>query len=204
MIKSNLLFDINKLLPRPIPEQAKFEEDYYRFLSAFPDIVDEAFNLTTVARKRKDVRAINRNWFANEMSGNIGFLIMREFPHYVKNVRGTYCLNLNFEYECYVKRLTQSLQPSYKHSDTSWANYNQRAMSPNDQVPIIYIGYKATKTNDDILGCYAVCIQGMKRLWVSDLNAIAPPSFGAITNSKPIVPLQPEVKVGIKVAKKAK
>lgn len=202
--KGTYLFDINKLLPRPLPVQEKFERDYYDFLSVIPDIIDQAFEMTVKARRMKDPRAVNRNWFANEMSGNLAFLIMRKFPAYVKMVRGTYCLNLNFEYECYVKRLTSALQPSYRHSDTSWANFNQRAMSIKEQLPIIYIGYKASKTNDKILGSYAVCLQGKNRLWVSDLNALTPPSYGTASNVSPVTPQQPEVAVGVRIKKKAK
>lgn len=196
--KGNLLFDLDKLLPRPIPAQARFEADYYDFLTTMPQLVETAFFMAIDARKRKDPRAVNKNWFANEMSGNIAFLVMREFPQYVKFVRGTYCLNLNYEYECYVKKLTNTLKPSYKHSNTSWANYNQKAQSATEQLPVIYIGYTANKSNDKILGCYAVCRRGNERLWVSDLTAIDLPSFGVDKDTIPDASVDVQVRVRAK------
>ena len=205
--KSTYLFDINKLIPRPIPEQARFEEDYMDLLSRMPELVERAYELTDEARRRKRPRSINKNWFSNEMSGNLADLISAEFPEYVRLVRGTYCLNLNFEYECYVKRLSvRGLRPSYKHSNTSWANVNQKSLSAKDAAPIIFIGYSANKTNDQIRGVYAVCIKGKERLWVSDLTALAPPD--ALSPSVTITPTPPkaptpEVQVGVRAKKKA-
>lgn len=205
--KITTLFDIHKLLPRPIPEQEKFERDNLSFLTKFPELVSEAYRITDEARSNKKPRSINQNWFANEMSGNLAELVSSHFPEYVSLARGTYYLNFNFQYECYVKRLTgKKLAPSYHHSKTSWANLNQRSISSDEIVPVIYIGYKANKSNDKILGCYAVCFKGKDRLWVSDLDALDGRDYGSTTTIAPQAPapsVTPEVQVGVRAKRKA-
>ncbi len=72
MNKVNYLFDINKLVLRPIPDQRAFEMEYYEFLTRLPDLINQAFQLTRSEMKRKRPLSINRNWFANT---NIGFSV---------------------------------------------------------------------------------------------------------------------------------
>lgn len=203
MSKVNYLFDMAKLVQRPIPEQREFEITHFDFLTAIPVLTTQAFELTTAERKSKTPLSVNRMWFANTMNGNLLALVAAEFPEYVRSTgRGSHCLLLDNKYECYLKKLTNSLFPSYNHSKTSRALCNQEAMNEKDALPIIYIGYRTNKSKDDLKGFYAVCIKGKERLWKSDLTAIEPPNAETWSDTSPNLPLAPEVKVTVKVKRK--
>lgn len=199
--RPNYLFDVDSLLQRPLPDQQEFQDEYKDILAAMPGIFQTALEKTLAAQKKKHPASINKNWFANEMSGNIEQMVKEKFPQYVKNVRGTYCLFLDSKYECYVKKLrSDSYRPSYKHSNTSWANVNQKAEQEDDQIPVIFIGYTVNKSNDLITGSYATCINGKKKLWRTDLNAISRANQQNIPH--PVTTTEKEVVVEPKVLPK--
>ena len=198
--KANYLFDTAKLIQRPIPEQRGFEIEYYELLNSLPEKINEAFELTNKAKRKKRPLSINRNWFPNEMSGNVLDLVAQSFPHLVQATgRGSYCLMLNFKYECYIKKLTnKKLSPVYNHSKTSRRLTNQQAKEKIEApIPVIYMGWTINKTNEKITGYYAVCRKGEDRIWYSDLTSIELPQIKNIeveqtksTPSKVVVKLK--------------
>jgi hypothetical protein len=185
MYKSNTLFDISKLVLRPLPIQREYELDYYDFLSGLPPKMDLAFKMTRDELKLKPPLSVNKNWFANTMNGNLIYLIGTAHPEFLKYTgRGSYCLFFNFKYEGYVKKLTgKKLFPSYNHTDTSLAITNQRAFPKQEPLPVIYIGYTSNRTHEMITGYYAVCIKGKERLWKTDLTAIEKPVIIGVDQS---------------------
>lgn len=204
-MQQSSLFDLDSLLPRPLPEQKAFEDEFTDFLSAIPTIIQKSYQLTDNARRQKEPASINVNWFANEMSGNIACQIGKKFPHFIKPVRNTYCLNLNYKYEVYVKKLNKQLKPSYHHSDTSWANINQRTMSKTTKpAPLIYIGYTTNEQNTLIRGYYAVCWQGDNKLWDSDLVSVASRNVKSAKNENENPNLNVEVNLKKKPNRKSK
>lgn len=205
MNKVNLLFDINKLVLRPIPDQRAFEMEYFEFLTRLPDLIDQALQLTHSEMKRKRPLSINRNWFANTMNGNLLALVGQEYPNYLqKTKRGSFCLLMNFRYEGYLKKLIgKKLFPSYNHSKSSKALTNQRGLPKEEPLPVIYIGWSINKTNDRITGYHAVCIKGDERIWRTDLKAIEPPEVKGIEKDT-TQPVAPTVTVKVKDQKKAK
>jgi len=176
--QTSSLFDMIELVQRPIPEQRKFEIEYYDLLIALPGIILKAFEISNATKRNKNPLSMNRNWFANEMSGNVIDLIAQSFPMLVKYTgRGSYFLLLNFKYECYIKKLTKKrLFPMYNHSRTSKRLTNQVASKIEEPIPVIYMGWTINKTNDQIFGFHAVCIKGDERLWNTDLTAIQKPN----------------------------
>ena len=202
--KGNYLFEMNKLVQRPIPEQRSFELDYYDFLTSLPSKIDLAFEMTRAEMQQKHPLSINRIWFANTMNGNLIYLLGTSNPEYLKNTgRGSFCLLMNYKYEGYVKKLSgKKLFPSYNHSNSSKALTNQEALPEQEPIPVIYIGYTINKTNDFITGYYAVCIKGKERIWRTDLTSIE--GRGAlpleITTAPPFTPI---VTVKVKEKKKA-
>ena len=205
MGKVNYLFDINKLVQRPIPEQRAFELEYYDFLTILPEKINQAFDMTRAEMKLKHPLSINRIWFANTMNGNLLSLVGMAYPEYLKATgRGSYCLLLNCKYEGYLKKLTgKRLFPSYNHSKTSKALCDQKAKPGQEALPVIYIGYTINKTKDEITGYYAVCIKGKERIWHTDLTCIEPPYVLPITAAGS-PPVSPKVEVKVKKNKKAK
>lgn len=205
MNKSNYLFDINKLVQRPIPDQRAFEMEYYVFLTGLPDMIDQALKITRAAMKRKLPLSINRNWFANEMNGNLLALVGQDYPNYLqKTKRGSFCLLMNFRYEGYLKKLIgRKLFPAYNHSNSSKALTHQRGIEKEEPLPVVYIGYSINKTNDRITGYHAVCIKGKERIWRTDLTAIEPPEVKGIEKNT-TQPVAPTVTVKVKDQRKAK
>ncbi len=200
--KSTLLFDKNKHLKRPLPEQTRFENEYQNLLTRMPILMDMAFRSMDEERKKKSKMAINRNWAANTMNGNIIDLISKEFPHYVKDTgRGSYYLDLDNKYECYVKKLDKQLLPQYNHTDKSKELVSQIACINEEPIPVIYIGYTATKGLTVIKDYYAVCVKNGKVIWESDLTSIQPKTYERNTYENDI---EPVVEVVVKQKKKAK
>jgi hypothetical protein len=203
MTKVNYLFDMSKLLQRPIPEQSKFEEENYELLKAFENATYTGFEKTLEDADGKPPLSMNFLWFPNAMNGNVVAEMGKRFPEQLRPTgRKNHKLMLKPNYECYIKKLDKALKPSYHHSMTSAAMCEQKALSRQDALPIIFIGYTMTDTNDKVTGCYAVCWKGKERVWVSDLTALQPPSTGdgyIIAPISPNTPPTPDVQVGVKV-----
>jgi len=202
--KSNTLFDIDKLVQRPIPEQRAFELDYYDFLTILPGKIDLAFEMTRREMQNKPPLSINRVWFANTMNGNVIYQIGTSFPEYLRNTgRGSYYLRFNHMYEGYLKKLSgKKLFPSYNHSRTSRALTEQKAYSEQEAIPVVYIGYSLNETNELITGYYAVCIKGKERIWRTDLKSIEPP-MSMPFEAQPDLPKAPLVTPKARAQKKA-
>ncbi len=196
---------MSKLVLRPLPDQRKFEEEYFDFLVSLPEKIDRAFKKTSQELRPKHPLSVGRSWFANTMNGNLICEIGTSYPEFLKYTgRGSYCLMFNSKYEGYVKKLSRNnFRPSYNHSISSRALTEQKAFSDNDALPVVYIGYTINKTNDLITGYYAVCIKGNKRIWKTDLTCIEVPGIKTVdmeqTKSNPNIV---EVKIKPNVRKK--
>ncbi len=206
MTNVQFLFDMGKLLKRPTPDQSQFETENYELLKSLPESVYTAFEMTRNEMKDKDPLSMNFLWFANSMNGNVLAVIGKSHRQFIRPTgRKNYSLMLKPNYECYIKKLAENtLLPSYNHTNTSAAMCEQFAMPEQSPLPVIFIGYTLSKTNDKVTGCYAVCIKGKERLWVSDLSSLYPPASGNnfILPNTPIM-THPEVEVKVRVKKKA-
>jgi hypothetical protein len=202
------LFDMRKLLKRPMPDQGEFEARNYELLKAFVNATYLGYKQTLNDREGKPPLSMNFSWFANTMNGNVLSEMAKLFPNNVKATgRKNYSVMLKPNYECYIKKLARkNLMPSYNHSITTAAMCEQMALPSHQALPVIFIGYTLSDDNDQLMGCYAVCIKGKERMWVSDLTLLQPPSTGDGFNLTPILPdlsPQPQVAVKVKPAKKA-
>lgn len=176
MNKVNALFDTDKLISRPLPEQENFENEYKKLLNRVLYLMDRAFAQMDNTRRTKSNMSVNKNWAANEMNGNLWDLIAKEFPEYVKDTgRGSYYLNLNNKYECYIKKLDRrkhSLLPAYNHSVKSRQLCDQMACIDEKPIPVVFIGYTASKKMQVITGYYAVCVKDDSIVWCTDLTTL--------------------------------
>jgi len=197
------LFPVYEMVQRPTPEKTDFEKEYYDFLTSMPVIFDNAFEKTKAARKTKSKMSMLRPWFATEMNGNVLDLVAQSFPLLVKATgRGSFCIYLNYKYECYLKKLMpKNLFPSYNHTNTTKRHTDQMALKKEQPIPIIYLGWTLDKGNDKITGYYAVCRKGSERLWHSDLTCIKLQDIDVRVEENNVVP---EVKVIIKKREKKK
>lgn len=204
--KVQFLFDMDKLLKRPTAEQRKVEVENYGFLQRFPHFVRKAFDDTENAAKNKSAISKTFLWFPLTLYGNVLENVATEYPEYLRETgRKSYTIKLRPNYECYIKKLTSgSLLPSYNHSQTSFAMCEGLALPEQEPLPVIFLGYTLTEDNSEITGCYAVCIKGKEKIWVSDLNAIEPPKFGETVDLNPVLPNLPQVKVRVREKKQAK
>lgn len=197
---------MNKLLVRPTPEQSKFENANYYQLKAFADAVQIGFERTLAEQKLKPKLSMNFVWFPVAMHGNVLSEFAQRYPEMIKATgRKNHCIMLNGGCECYIKKLSDNLRPSYNFSNTTEAMVRQMALPEQTPLPIIFLGYKLTKDNSKILGVYAVCLNGNDILWVSDLLSMEPPLTGD-RFSKPVSPVitpTPEIQVFPKRKKKA-
>lgn len=204
MYKVNTLFDASKHVKRQLPQQEVFEKNYNDLLVRMLYLMDRAFSQMATTRGSKSKMAVNRNWSANEMNGNLWDLIAKEFPHYIMDTkRGNYCLNLNDKFQCYIKKLTKkNLQPLYNHSETSRQLCDQIAPVGIDPIPIIYIGYTASKKMEVLTGYFAVCVKENEVIWCSDITALLPVKRETSANTETII-VEPKVNVEVKLKKKA-
>jgi hypothetical protein len=168
------LFDVSKLIPRPLPDQEQFISENRKFLFSLVALSAKSFEMTYSRSREKLPLSMNRIWFANEMNGNLLSLVAQDFPEYVKPTgRGSFALMVNFKYECYLKKLnSKTLKPSYNHSNSSKALMNQDAKKNEHPVPVIYLGWTNNKYKDLLTGYYAVCWQGNQKLWKTDLRTL--------------------------------
>lgn len=141
--------------------------------------------------------SVNPGWFADTLNGNIRAMIMQDFPGIVAPTgRGSYCILLPPKHECYIKKLTSgNLLPQYNHSYTSAAMCNARALDGQEALPVIFIGPTLDESNEMVTGCYAVCIEGLKRNWVTNLNEIEPPQRLEVPAPQTTPPPTPIVKI---------
>lgn len=163
--------------------------------------MNQAFRMMDNERKKKSKMAVNRNWSANTLNGNLIDLISKEFPQYVKDTgRGCYYLDLDRKYECYVKKLDSKLLPQYNHTDKTKELVSQLACIDENPIPVIYIGYTANKGLTVIKNYYAVCIKDERVIWKTDLTAIQPITAERNTFDESADPV---VEVIVKLKKKA-
>jgi hypothetical protein len=191
-MKTNVqyLFDMHKLLRRPTPDQGRFEEANFEFLKEFVECSYDGFEQTKIEAREKPPLSMNFSWFAHNMNGNVLAAVARDYPEAIKYTgRHNYSINLPPNYECYIKKLKEgSLLPSYNHSVTSSAMCDMLATPTQKLTSVIFIGYTLDKNNSAVTGCYAVCIKGNEKIWVSDLTCLRRPQIGVANTSTPITP----------------
>lgn len=205
MTKVQYLFEMNKLLVRPTPEQSDYEFKNLEVLKSFELAVNKGFEQTLIDSKGKDPLSMNFSWFSNTMNGNVLAAFARLHPTLVRPTgRKNHCIIMHGTYECYIKKLNKGLVPSYNHSDTTEAMVQQMALPDQDPRPVIFLGYTLNKDNSMVTGVYAVCIKGSDRVWVTDITSLDNSSSGdTFATPKPTNPNSPDIIVTPKRKKKA-
>lgn len=210
LYKGTPLFDISALEKRKLADQAEFEKITLPFLLKFREIVDNAMDAMCETRDNKPPLSVNQNWAPNEMNGLIIDALVKEFPQYARETgrgRGIKFV-IDGKYEIYIKKLNEkTLKPSYNHTYTSKAMCEQAVLPNQEPIPVIFIGYTATKSVEQLTGYYAVCTKAENGInWITDITTLFDADHGVEANNNPatLIDVTPTVVVKPKFRKEAK
>lgn len=195
--KGSELFDKNNYLQRKLPDQEQFEVEMGQELVDFKLIQETAFNDLLNERKQKNPNAINRNWNANTMNGNVKQHLIAQFPEHIQqDGSGRFLFKKDEKYVLFFKKLNPNLMPSNIPTKNSERILNQLAFPFEEPIPIVFIGYTVNDW-DSITGHYAVCIHNGVRKWVTDLTTLGGSSRLTIAATSPVAP-PPDIRVAVK------
>lgn len=194
--KGSELFNKNNYLQRKLPDQEQFEMEMELELLDFKVIQETAFGDLLNERKRKNPNAINRNWNANTMNGNVKQHLIYQFPEQIQqDGTGRFYFKKDDKYILFFKKLNPNLMPSNIPTKNSERILNQLAFPFEEPIPIIFIGYTVDDW-DSLTGHYAVCIHNGIRKWVTDLTTLGGSSRLTIAANGPVTP--PDLHVAVK------
>lgn len=198
---SNLLFDLSQFEKRKAPAQNDFEAKNIDLLLAFREMVPRSFE-----RLNREIFSViepisqDKNLPSVVMSGYLRGELIKQFPQYCyKSTKQRFLLVGEANEQIYVKKLDTQKRPSNIPTIDSVLIYNQLSKSHSDVYPNVFLGYTATDDWSGYTGVYAVCIDGQKTMWVTDLMML---DDNRSTNSikmpiEPIVPVAPRIKDGV-------
>ncbi|UOE49815.1 hypothetical protein MTO98_01855 [Mucilaginibacter sp. SMC90] len=208
MFIQSSLFDASQFQKRKAPAQADFENKNLDVLIAFRDMVPRAF-----ARLHKEIFSTiepisqDKNLPSVVMSGFLKGELIKHFPQLCGHAtKQRFQLTGAGNERIFIKKLDTQMRPSNIPTVDSVLIYNQLSNSHIDVFPNIFLGYTASEDWSDFTGVYAVCIDGEKTLWISDLMMLDDKNGSNIVTMpvQPIVPVSPKIKEGVvKIKKKA-
>jgi len=208
MFIQSSLFDSSQFQKRKAPAQADFENKNIDLLLAFREMVPKAF-----LRLHREIFSIiepisqDKNLPAVIMSGYFKGELIKLFPQLCSNAtKQRFLLTGAGNERIFVKKLDSQRRPSNIPTVDSVLIYNQLSNSHFDVFPNIFLGYSATEDWSDFTGIYAVCIDGEKTLWISDLMMLDNNNGANIITMplQPVIPISPKIKEGVvKIKKKA-
>jgi hypothetical protein len=201
MTNLNTLFDLSKYEKRKSSEQQEFESKNRDLLIFFKSCVPLCLKMV-----HKKVLSViepidqDKNLRAVVMSGLLKGQFLRKYPHYChKATKQRFKLFVNGE-SIYLKKLDNNFMPSNILTKESFLIFNQLSSSNTDLGTNIFLGYVVEDDWSKIIGIYAVCIDGDKLLWYSDLKNFGEAELPPVVTIKP-KPIAPRVKQGAKKRK---
>ncbi|SMC54449.1 hypothetical protein [Pedobacter africanus] len=202
------LFDLSQFRKKKAPAQEEFESNNLDILLAFRDIVPRCFE-----RLHKEIFGViepvsqDKNLPAVVMSGFMRGELIKLFPEACRNATTQrFQLAGTKNEQIFIKKLDERRRPSNIPTVDSVLIYNQRSKSMADTTPNIFLGYTATDDWSGFTGTYAVCIDGDKTVWESDLSMLCDNRGSLIVKMpvEPVAPKTPKIKEGVvKIKKKA-
>jgi hypothetical protein len=112
----------------------------------------------------------DKNLQAVIMSGFIRGELIKKFPGYcAKATKARFKMHNDKSGWIFIKKLTNKKRPANIKTIANDIIINQLTNSKLDKQQNVFLGYTASKNLSHITGVYAVCIDGDKILWVSDL-----------------------------------
>lgn len=205
---SHLLFDLSQFGKRKAPAQSEFENKNIDLLIAFREMVPRAF-----IRLHKEIFSViepisqDKNLPSVVISGFLRGELIKHFPELCDNAtKQRFKLTGANKERIFIKKLDDQKRPSNIPTIDSMLIYNQLSNSQVDVYPNVFLGYTASDDWSDYTGVFAVCIDGEKTLWVSDLMMLDDNRNSNVINMpvKPIAPSAPKIKEGVvKIKKKA-
>lgn len=199
MANLNTLFDCAKFEKRKTSDQKSFEMANRELLIDYKNFVPNCFK-----KLHKNVLAAiepidqDKNLPAVVMSGYLAGEFKRKYPHYcTKATRKRFKLYIDYT-NVYVKKLdARTKLPSNIPTDEALMILNNLTDTNADNGGNIFLGYTVSDDWSRIKGIYAVCIEGDKIVWISDLTNFGEEEKAPVITLKP-KPIAPKVKTGAK------
>ena len=209
MTGTQLLFDLSQFEKRKISSQTDFENGNMELLLAFRDIVPKCFD-----RLHREIFSVidpisqDKNLPSVVMSGYLRGEMIKQFPSMCVDAekKGRFLLKGNGKERIFIKKLDTNRRPSNIPTVDSVLIYNQLSTSVFDIYPNIFLGYTASEDWSTYTGIYAVCIEGDKTIWTTDISMLDDNRGSRIVQMpiQPVSPSSPRIKDGVvKIKKKA-
>lgn len=169
-----LLFDISKFEKRKTPTQEAFEDANMQLLFIFHAAVYKAHErlhneVLTLVRPS----ALDRNMPAVAMSCFIRDVLIQKFPEYcAKATKSRFKLVTPNGEWAFIKKLDSNKRPQNIETHTNELILNQVTKDAKDKAANVFLGYTAKGDNSKITGVYAVCIEGKKQHWLTDITTL--------------------------------
>lgn len=169
------LFDLSAFAKRKPSEQIDFERDNLELLLAFPDIVRRSFDrLNSEIFPIIELRSRDRNLGAVIISGFLRGELITNFPDYCYAATKLRFRLISKKHEwIYVKKLDENRRPMNIPTRNNEIIMNQRSFSTRDLESNIFLGYTASQDMTYPIDVYALCIDGEKEVWCSNLLDLA-------------------------------
>jgi hypothetical protein len=168
------LFDLSKCEKRKTPIQESFEEANLVLLSVFHAAVHRAFErvhneIFTLIKPS----AMDRNLPAVAMSSFIREIIIQRFPEYcAKATKSRFKLVTPNGEWAFIKKLDHKKRPQNIETYSNELILNQVTQDLKDKAGNVFLGYTSKGDNSKVTGVYAVCLEGKKQLWLTDITTL--------------------------------
>lgn len=201
--KVSLLFDLASFEKRKTPEQNQFEETNKQLLLEFNDFVEKGLKrLHKVIFEQIEPESQDNKLPAIAMSGFIRGEFIRNYSSYCrKATRLRFKLITDNGEWIYIKKLDRQKKPSNIETRANNIILHQLTAINHDKGANIFLGYTEPGDFTKVTGTYAVCIDGEKVQWVSDLSLLESKVQATVENMNPKVK-GPSLKVGVVKLKK--
>lgn len=168
--KGNLLFPDCQMIKRVSPSQREFEEYFSSELSVFDEILTKSFLMLKQEEEKRPPHYRNRNWHPNTMNSNVQGLLIDHFGGHVKLINGRYFLSLYGKLLSFKKLDSCTLKPTHNETSFSSRLVNQFALPMEEPNPIIWVGYCVDNPWNNLMGTYALSMDGNELNWVVNLS----------------------------------
>jgi len=171
MLVQTTLFDLSKFEKRRTSSQDEFEKNNHNLLIDFPEMVHLGHKrLHDDILSKIELRSRDNKLNATAMSGFLRGQLIEKYPNYcAKATKSRFKMHNDKSEWIFVKKLTSKKRPANIPTIANQVIINQLTDSDSDTQQNVFLGYTASKNLSHITGIYAVCIDGNKILWISDL-----------------------------------
>ncbi len=201
--KVPLLFDLASFEKRKTPEQKQFEETNRQLLLDFREFVEKSMKrLHKVIFEQIEPESQDNKLPAIAMSGFLRGEFIRNYSNYCrKATRLRFKLITENGEWIYIKKLDRQKKPSNVETRANNIILYQLTALNHDKGANVFLGYTEPGDFTKVTGTYAVCIDGAKVQWISDLSLLEQKIQATVENLNPKVK-GPSLKEGVVRLKK--